>query len=232
MGKYFQMPGQRGSVDDKGVVTWTIPYFVEDLADIFVVGSSPPLAGMKESGRTWSDIEGAGVEVTVEFEGVIGDPEDKEPTYDFDASFSEETLLSHPEWTQLRAIFKGSYDPEEKKITWPEYIQKAERALGDPGTGKGGGQTKNPMFGQETYMMFMSIFRHTYIRSSVSGDLFNSIGTIRQSLPGGFPTPTGRNWLVMPPKISQRGGVYQITEELAMSQPGGWPEQVYKFIVK
>ena len=56
------------------------------------------------------------------------------------------------------------------------------------------------------------------------------IGTIQESLPGGFPTPSGRNWIVMPPKISQRGGIYQITEELMLSQPGGWPENVYKLI--
>lgn len=230
------MPGQKGEVDKNGVVTWTVPYFVEDLSEVFVVGEDPPVDGMKEISRSWTDIEGAGLQVEVQYEGVIGDPEDKEDTYDYDSSFKEETLLAHPEWRLLKNVFKGRYDKEEKKIEFPEFLKSNERGLGSstfvgpPAPGDQPKGIKNPMYGLETFLSLSSVFRHTYVRSEVSASLFNRIGSIRESLPGGFPTPSGRNWIVMPPKISQRGSVYQITEEYMLSQPGGWPEKVYKLI--
>lgn len=226
------MPGQKGEVDEKGVVTWTVPYFVESLSDIFVVGDEPPVEGMKEVGRSWTDIEGAGLQVEVQYEGVIGNPEEKESTYDYDSSFKEETLLAHPLWNKIKTFYKGRYIKEEKRIEFDEEIPN-----GTPGLGGGGGSLnsgergrKNPLFGLETFLSLSSVFRHTYLRETVPSSLLDRIGTIQESLPGGFPTPSGRNWIVMPPKISQRGGIYQITEELMLSQPGGWPENVYKLI--
>ena len=226
------MPGQKGEVDEKGVVTWTVPYFVESLSDIFVVGGGPPVEGMKEVGRSWTDIEGAGLQVEVQYEGVIGNPEEKESTYDYDSSFKEETLLAHPLWNKIKTFYKGRYIKEEKRIEFDEEIPN-----GTPGLGGGGGSLnsgergrKNPLFGLETFLSLSSVFRHTYLRETVPSSLLDRIGTIQESLPGGFPTPSGRNWIVMPPKISQRGGIYQITEELMLSQPGGWPENVYKLI--
>ena len=226
------MPGQKGEVDEKGVVTWTVPYFVESLSDIFVVGDGPPVEGMKEVGRSWTDIEGAGLQVEVQYEGVIGNPEEKESTYDYDSSFKEETLLAHPLWNKIKTFYKGRYIKEEKRIEFDEEIPN-----GTPGLGGGGGSLnsgergrKNPLFGLETFLSLSSVFRHTYLRETVPSSLLDRIGTIQESLPGGFPTPSGRNWIVMPPKISQRGGIYQITEELMLSQPGGWPENVYKLI--
>ena len=66
----FQMPGQKGSVDDKGVVQWVVPYFVEDLADVLIVGREAPVLGLLEVGRTWSDdgeVQGAGLKVEVTY---------------------------------------------------------------------------------------------------------------------------------------------------------------------
>ena len=234
--KTFQMPGQKGSIDDKGVVQWTVPYFVEDLASVLAAGKEPPLPGLIEVGRTWSDdeeIAAVGLKVEVTYEGYTGtgDPEDQPDTYDFDASLREESLVGHPDWEGLKILFDGKYDQETKSVSFPEFMDKYKVGLGGlSGTPDGRGRIKNPLFGVETYLSLASVFRRTYIRKTVPAFALSQIGTIQKSLPGGFPTPPGRDWLVMPPKISQRGGVFQITEELMMSQPGGWPESVYSFI--
>lgn len=240
----FQMPGQKGSIDDKGVVQWTVPYFVEDLADVLKVGREAPVSGLIEVGRTWSDdgeVQGVGIKVEVTYEGG-GGPGSQPDSYEFDSSFREESLVAHPLWsTHLKPIFKGKYDDESKTIKFPEYLEGKSGSglsgdfVGPPSPGqlakfKRENQKKNPLYGVETFLSLSSIFRHTYVKSSVSASIFERIGTIRESLPGGFPTPDGRNWLVMPPKISQRGSVYQITEELALSKPGGWEPTIYALI--
>ncbi len=226
------MSGQKGQVDDKGVVTWTIPYFVEELSEVFSVGVIPPVEGLREVGRSWTDIEGAGLQVEVEYEGVFGDPEEKEETYDYDSSFKEETLLAHPLWPQIRDFYKGTYDKEDKRIEFEEYLSNSSRGLSSTGnTGTGDpGKRKNPMYGLETFLSLASVFRRTYLRANIPAGLLDKVGTIQDSLPGGFPTPPGRDWIIMPPKITQRGGVFQITEELMLSQPGGWPKKVYALI--
>lgn len=234
MSNSFQMSGQKGGVDETGIVTWTVPYFTDNLSDIFIVGGNPPMEWLKEVGRSWSDIEGAGVRVDVEYEGVIGNPEDKEETYDFDSSFKEETLLAHPLWNQIKTYYKGTFDKEDKRIEFTEFLNDNTTGLGTGGGSNASGERgrKNPMFGLETFLSLSVVFRRTYISESIPSGLLDRVGTIQNSLPGGFPTPSGRNWIIMPPKINQRGGVFQITEELLLSQPGGWPENVYKLIQK
>lgn len=227
------MQGQKGEVDDKGVVTWSVPYFVEDLSEIFTVGGKPPVEGMREVGRAWSDIEGPGLQVDVSYEGVIGNPEDKEETFDYDSSFKEETLLAHPLWSQIKTFYKGRYDKEEKRIEFDETLSNSANGLGlGGGSTESGerGKRKNPMFGLETFLSLASVFRRTYLRTTIPASLLDKVGTIQDFLPGGFPTPPGRDWIIMPPKITQRGGVFQITEELMLSQPGGWPKKVYALI--
>ena len=231
--KSFQMAGQKGQVDDKGVVTWTIPYFVEELSEVFSVGVMPPVEGLREVGRSWTDIEGAGLQVEVEYEGAYGDPEEKEETYDYDSSFKEETLLAHPLWPQIKDFYKGTYDKDDKRVEFEEYLSSGSTGLGGGGGSTASGERdkrKNPMYGLETFLSLASVFRRTYLRANIPAGLLDKVGTIQDSLPGGFPTPPGRDWIIMPPKITQRGGVFQITEELMLSQPGGWPKKVYALI--
>ena len=75
-----------------------------------------------------------------------------------------------------------------------------------------------------------AVFRHTYLRRTLPGGLLDKIGKIRQGLPEGFPTPNERDWLCMAPKVGRRGNVYEISEELMLSAPGGWPEAVHGLI--
>ena len=87
------------------------------------------------------------------------------------------------------------------------------------------------MFGQSTYLVLHAVFRRTYLVRRVPKDLLDGVGTTRERLPGGLPTPKGRNWLIMPPKVARRGNVFEITEEWMLSKPGQkWPEAIYGLI--
>lgn len=225
----FIVPGQTGNREETGLVSWTVPWYVESLSDIFSVGGEPPLAGLIEVGRTWSQIEGAGVQVDITYEGYVGDDIESEPaTYDWDASFREEKLNFHPDWLAIKEIYEGSYDAESGKISFPEVLSEAKSKLSG-----GGNQSKkkNPLHGLDDFLVFHTVFRKTYISDNVPSELLSNIGTIVDDLPSGFSTPAGRDWLVMPPKISQRGDVFEITEQLLLSPVGGgWPPQIYNLI--
>jgi len=222
----FQMSGEAGQKDDQNVVSWTLSYFVEKVEEIFTVGE-PPHPGLKEVGREWSDIDGIGIQVDVTYEGYVGDdPELEDPVYEFDPSFKEETLVAHPLWPEIAEFYGGRYDEEEKAVRFTPYLENSRRGLSSGNSRK----IKNPLHGTETFFSLSITFRETRVYQSVPSRLLEEIGTIRDSLPGGFPTPAGRDWLVMPPRVTQRGQVYQVATELLLSPPGGWPKKVYQLI--
>lgn len=238
----FKMSGQTGRREEIGIVTWTVPWFSPDLNNITLVGADPPVTGLKETGRTWSGIEGSGetandpegFRVDVTYEGYIGDDIESETAiYEYDSSFSEETLTAHPEWAQIAELYSGTYDEETKSILFPATLDSVpkDRTFGLKLFADGDGNIKNPLFNVETFLAFGAVFRKTYLADEIIEELHSNVGTTVDELPGGFPTPSGRNWLIMPPKINQRGNFFEITEELMLSPiGGGWPEAIYKFI--
>lgn len=233
------MSGQGGDRDELGMVTWTVPYYVEDPIDIFAVGKTPPLDGLKEVGRSWSDIEGAGIQVDVTFEGYSSEsgeggstnPEDEEPQYEFDASFKEETLVAHPDWQNIKDFYEGTYDKETKQVKFNEFLSLKASGGGfviqEDGSKRG---LANPLFGVETFLNLSVIFRETRLYSSIPENILESIGTIDQTIPGGFPTPPDRDWLIMPPRIRQSGEVFRVSREWLLSPAKGWPSKVYDYI--
>lgn len=218
------MPGTKGSRDKTGLFTMTVPFYVEELTQVTQVGRTSPL-GLKETNREFEDIEGAGFEVSVTYEGFEDGIDEGEIEYDFDPSFSEEPIESHPLINELIEHYEGQVDSKSKKVTFGSTL-----ASRGGGTSKKGKTRKNPLSGLSTYVSLRSVFRMTYTKRSLPASLFKDIGTIKDSLPGGFPTPSGRDWLVMPPKVSERGNAFQITEEWMASPPGGWPKSIYKLI--
>ena len=221
----FAMEGQSAEMDEQKLVTWTRPYYVELFEDIFDVGE-PPHKKLVETSRTWADIPGAGIKVDVTYEGYMGeDAASEEPTYEWDSSFKEETLIAHPLWLEIAEFYEGKYDQEEKKITFSEQLDTSGSGLGSDEVSK-----KNPMLGLETFLSLGIVFRMNYLVEELPASLFQGIGRIEDSLPGKFPTPVGRDWMVMPPKISQTGNVYKISEERLLSPPGKWPPKVYGLI--
>ena len=231
----FKSSGQSGSRDEHQMVSWDVPWYVESSADVFDVGDEPPLVGLVETGRNFSQVEGAGLIVTITYEGYAGEhesPEDEEPIYSFDSSFKEEPIEAHPDFPAIKKRYEGTFDPEDKTTKWPEFLSTAASKTGLFGPNdvvKGGGE-KNPMFGNETFLSFASVFRKSYIREELPPNMLDGIGTIVTSLPRGYPTPDGRDWLQMPPRIRERGEFFQVDEEMILSPAGGWTPEVYGLI--
>lgn len=222
-----QTQGLRGSRDERGLIGLTVPWIVATLDEVLTVGASA-VFGLPETKREWSDLEGGKFLVNISYEGAQSENGDKD-TYEFDSSFGEEPIESHPDIETIKATYGGTVGGDGK-ITFPEKLSSNKGSS----SGLSGGQTtkqdKNPLFGLSTYLVTKAVFRHTYLRRVFPSELLNKIGTIVRSLPESFPTPSGRNWLFMPPKVAKRGNMYEITEELMLSAKGGWPEAVYQLI--
>ena len=230
----FKASGQSGSRDEHQMVTWDVPWYVEDSNDVFDVGEDPPLPQLSETGRNFSQVEGAGLIVTITYEGYAGEhdsPEDEEPVYSFDASFKEEPIEAHPDFLAINKRYGGESDPETGKTNWPKLLPlSSAQKLTGLATGNAAKQIKNPMFGNETFLSFASVFRKSYIREELPPNMLDGIGTIVTSLPRGYPTPDGRDWLQMPPRIRERGEFFQVDEEMILSPAGGWTPEVYGLI--
>lgn len=223
--KSFQTTGLRGSKDRTGLISIVVPYYAETLAEAFAVGE-PPM-GLEEQNRTVEDVEGAGYIANITYEGMDKGNDEGAKDCDFDPSFSEEPIESHPLIKELIDRYAGEVDPKTQKVTFPSTMPAAGGGL----SGEEGGKEKpNPLAGLSTYISLRSVFRMTYLSRKFPNKLLREVGTIKGSLPENFSTPKGRDWLVMPPKIARRGNCYQIAEEWMMSPPGGWPKSVYRLI--
>lgn len=225
----FETLGLTGRQDQRGIVSLTIPYYCYTREEMLTVGAGSYL-GLDETDRTFSSHDDGNFLAYVTYEGTSGGDGDGRgkdgETISFESSFSEEPIETHPEIESLKTIYAGTYDAATKLISFAEFLSGKTGAL------SGGKKEKNPMFGVKTYLDVKAVFRRTYVASVVPSDILTSIGKVVSSLPTGMPTTPGRDWLIMPPKIAQRGKVYEITEELMMSKPGGWPKTLYGLITQ
>lgn len=227
----FQTTGWSASRDERGLISVQVPMFVDSLADTMTVSGGSPY-GLPEVGRQISQIEGAGYQVVITYEGSEGQAaDDEEGTYEFDSSFREEPIESHPQWPVIKARFGGSV--QDDKAVFPETLPRAQISTYGLTGNEPDAQVKNPMFGVRTYLALYVVFRRTYVRRAFPRHLLDSVGTTREKLPRGLPTPKGRNWLVQPPKISKRGDSWEIAEEWTLSKPGEkWPPAIYRYIAR
>ena len=224
----FQMLGMTASRDERRLLSVSVPWNCKTLAETMTVGGASPF-GLPETGRQVSQLEDASFQVTITYQGTEGEPPAEE-TYEFDSSFREEPIESHPQIARIRKRY-GGVTNDDGRITFPEKLPSA----GSDGSGLSGSEStsteKNPMFGQTTYLVLHAVFRRTYLKRRVPVNLLDEVGTTREKLPGGLPTPKGRNWLIMPPKVSKRGNVFEISEEWMLSKPGEkWPPAIYGLI--
>jgi len=224
----FQMLGLGASRDARRLVSLSVPWNCKTLAETMSVGGGAPF-GLPETGRQVSQLEDASFQVTITYEGTEDEPGEEEG-HEFDSSFREEPIESHPKIAQIKRRFGGVLG-DDGRIIFPERMPAATGESAGLGGGEASGGDKNPMFGQTTYLALNAVFRRTYLRRRVPKDLLDSVGTTRERLPGGLPTPKGRNWLVMPPKVARRGNVFEIAEEWMLSKPGErWPAAIYGLI--
>ena len=225
----IEQQGTKLRRDQRGLVSITKSWVVDTLEETLSVGDAA-LLGLPEVGRDANQLEGKGrYLVNITYEGTQ-EENGREDSYEFDSSFAEEPIESHKDIEALKAAF-GGVENDDGTITFPLKLPSSKQ--GGSG-GLSGGKTtksgKNPLYGLKTYPVLRAVFRHTYLRRTLPGGLLDKIGKIRKGLPEGFPTPNERDWLCMAPKVSRRGNVYEISEELMLSAPGGWPEAVHGLI--
>lgn len=220
------MEGASGSRDERNVYSLTVPWYAPTLDEVGTVGGAPPL-GLTETGRTWDELDAGGYRVDITHEGIPEGEDKEQETIEFDADFKEEPLPAHASWLTIKEKYKGSVD-STGAVKFDEFLERAYR--GSLGGTQSGNKVKNPLFGLKTYLELSVIFRRTRIVETLPSNLLSSIGSIQQSLPDGLPTPENRDWLVMPPKVTKRGNVWQIRDEWKLSPKGGWPPEVYNLI--
>jgi hypothetical protein len=230
----FQTQGIRGRRDPRGLVSLTVPWYCSSLEETMTVGEATVL-GLPEVGRDLAQVEMKDkFLVNISYEGLMSDAGDMS-TFEFEDSFSEDPIETHPEFEQLKKDYNGSIDPSTKRVVWPEILKSGSSGSqnGLLGVLTAGKQGKNPLYGLTTYLAQKGIWRRTFLVKKLPANLFDSIGQVFSSLPTeakDMPVPKDRNWLFIPPKLSWKGNCWEVGEQLMMSPPGGWPPQVYKLI--
>ena len=225
-----QLEGQTVSRDENGLMSVQIPFYVQTLDETMKVSGGSPF-GLPETGRQVTQIEGLGYQVVLTYGGSEGESKDEDGTVEFDSSFKEEPLDSHPLWLEIAERFGGKV--EDKEVVFPKTLPRSQLSSAGLTGNEPTQEVKNPMYGVKTYLGLYCVFRRTYVKKSFPRNILDSVGTTREKLPKGLPTPKGRNWLVNPPKIRKAGNAWEITEELILSKAGEkWPPSVYRLISK
>lgn len=225
----FITVGLSGNRSELGLVQVQLPHDNATIDDLLTFQPVTPW-GFPEVNRSFSQMEDGTYRLICSMEGLDpnSDP-DADGIFEYDSTFREEPIETFPDQDLLKSEY-GAYEVEGK-LKFPSTLPKSTKGSGLTGKQGSAGDETNELFGTTTYLVLNAIFRHTYLRRSIPNNFLDKAGTTVDELPSGFPTPEGRNWLVMPPKARKRGNVYEIIEELMLSKPGSkWPKALYSLI--
>lgn len=237
MSEEIRLEGQQGQRDEQKISSVTVRYFVKGYENITQAGGRE-YRGLIEASRTWEAWD-AGAEdefiVTVIYKGYSGDepePQERETEqWSVDFDFTEERLQTHPKIEEIKKKYGGRIVDGEL-----EFDEKMPTDAAKSG-GLGGKKLKagdwNPMFGAKSYLVMYARVTRTWSSKKIPQNAINDIGRVYNQIPG---APQGiaslnfgsRNWMAMPPKISQNGDVWRIENEWMLSPPAGWVEEVYE----
>jgi hypothetical protein len=218
------------------------------------------MATGKHSARVWDpDTIESGFEVSIEFgsiEGIeVGFDGDqgseyggREAKWSFEPSFQQTAIEKHPDINELIENYGGEEDPQTHRVTFRRILQSADfvgpvrdaRGLLGKNSRDSDGNLLNPLFGfnESGYITMTGIASARFLTSNVSNVLAD-VGTIFEQLPENAPdfgVASDRNWLKMPPSVNEAareedGSIwYEVQAQFMLSEKGGWPPAVYKFI--
>jgi hypothetical protein len=246
----FRQAGARLTKERTGIKRLTIRWWAPTLEDADTCGDDKVI-GLPLVSRSVDEKEPAGptagYDVTLNYEGLNTEPTAAEQE-EFEGSFREEPIESHPLIREIAAYYGGTLDPDTGRIVFPQTIPGWQKAggianaavgfsstrLGLTGTTrKGATQTeRNPLFGLTSFPLMQVVFRRTYATKTLRRGLLKEVGKIRKSLPKGYEAldDPDFDWLVQPPKVRRRGNCYEVTEELIRGPQGGWPEAIHGLI--
>ncbi|MHA1543916.1 MAG: hypothetical protein ACTSU8_02145 [Alphaproteobacteria bacterium] len=230
-----KIPGIEGGQDENGIINITQPWHVDTLAEAFTVGDSS-LLGIPYKDRKFgiwdSETIENGYQIGLTYEGASADTPDGEnnATYAWSTSESKQSIDIFPKIDLLKETF-GAFIDSEGHVKFPQQLGSDFEGAGAGGFAKGGrgeaGSTNNPMFNQESWPLFMSIFTRTYTKKSYQNNLLKQVGKIFQDPPGPFNLAIdGRDWVFKTPNVQQKGNVVSITEKYQLGPPGGWPPHI------
>lgn len=218
--------GTTGDRDNRtGLASVVQSYVVDTLAEAMQCGRDDVPLGLVEVRRPFSSYKNHPTKllVNVQYEGTMDDePGEDAGHYEFDVVLEENPIEAHPKIDELRKRFNGTVDPNTKRVHFDIEAPSNNQSGGSALSKTAAKSAKNPLYGLTSFLTLGSIFRRTIVLKTVPSDLLDRVGTIRQSLPKGFPTPEGRVWLVMPPRMVTRGNGYELAEEwkLIRDEPG------------
>lgn len=240
----FKTEGATGSKSKEGVIQWVVPYYVPNIDQVLTVGKVP-FHGCEEVSRTWScNNDGANPSyiVTVVYEGGSegnGDePSEQETIWSIDFEMSEEPIASHHNWDEIKeaygAVNLSGNDLYSDDWKFPKTMPNGKSSgsgLNSSSSGAGGG-AKNKMYGVTTYIVMTAIASKSYTRKNLPPSVIGDIGQSMNQIPGAPNDFSGldkgeRTWMKMPPQVSKRGNVWQITESWRLSEHYEWPKEVY-----
>jgi len=214
--------------------------------------------GMQTTGehsvRAWDpDTIDAGFEVAITYGSVEGyGPERDEndeyggtiAKWDFEPAFQQTAPEKHPDINELIANYGGEEDPQTHRVTFRRLLTELPRDDSRGLLGKAAkdsnGQILNPLYGfnESGYITMSGIATASFLTSNISTAMMG-VGRVFPRLPGNAPdynVDDERNWIKMPPRINEaardEGGLryYNLVHQFMLSDIGGFPPGVYKFI--
>lgn len=222
--------GGSGSSDDRGVRRRSLVFLCDTEAEAVSAGESVWNGlGKKPGGHTWEPLESGRFKATVVYEGVPpGEEKDPESEEHFEwvPRRSEEPIEAHPLIDRLVEVYGGTSD-ENGKVQFPRFMPAGAGADGLPGEGGAGEQTKNPMYGRESYLLKTGIWRWTFFSREYPQEWEDRDGQVTDSVPGGRRTPEGKNWMILFEKATPVGSGdsfgYDVQVDFILSERGGHP---------
>ncbi len=164
--------------------------------------------------------------------------------WSLEPAFQQTAIEKHPEISSLIENYGGEEDPTTYRVTFkrllPELPREDMRGLLGKNYRDADGNIKNPLYGfnESGYITMGGIASARYVASDVS-TAASGIGRVFARLPGRAPDygiDDNRNWIKMPPSISEVAREesgrrwHEIVHQFMLSDLGGWPPAVYKFI--
>jgi hypothetical protein len=231
----FITEGTTGSKSKEGVIQWVVPYYVPNKELIQQVGKADH-EGCKEVSRTWScNNDGAEPSyiVTVTYEGGAAESSNSEvdsAVWSLDFEQAEVPIESHWNFDKIKEEY--GWEVIDGVGGFPEKLPAGSGGSSGLSSNKSGGGAKNPMYGTKTFIEMNCIASVSYTKRTLPGSVIGNIGNSSNTIPGAPAEFNGldkgeRNWIKMPPQISKRGNVWQISESWKLSEYFKWPKEVY-----
>jgi hypothetical protein len=242
----FITVGATGSTSKEGVIQWVVPYYVQSINQVKTVGRGV-YEGCAEVSRSWTcnnDGSDPSYIVTVTYEGGSNESfsaeygDDESTVWSLDFEMAEEPIAAHWNWDKIKETYGANNLAGDDKYSdeWafpkemPSSSSSSSSGLGDKK--KTGSGEKNPMYGVKTYIVMTCVASVSYTKKSLPSSVVDGIGKSSAKIPGAPAAfndlETGsRNWMKMPPQITKRGNVWQISESWKLSEYYEWPKEVY-----